>query len=71
MSWSKQNFPAAMSGLSPAERAQAIDIANALLDKGMADGLAIRIAVNRVERTTTRWHQRLNTAIELNKFGVR
>lgn len=45
MPWNEANFPASMRHLSAAARAKAIEIANALLAKGMDDGKAIRIAI--------------------------
>src|SRR5881392_4213813 len=37
--------PPSMKNLSPAVRAKAIEIANALLEAGMDEGMAIRIAI--------------------------
>lgn len=45
MPWSAQRYPAAMRRLPEAVRAKAIAIANALLDEGMPEGQAIRIAI--------------------------
>ncbi len=42
-------YPAAMRHLSEAAREKAIEIANALLDEGMDEGLAIRIAIARAK----------------------
>jgi uncharacterized protein YdaT len=49
MPWTDDHYPASMRGLSAATRAKAIDIANALLAEGMAEGKAIRIAIARAE----------------------
>lgn len=49
MPWRSDDYPASMKNLSPRVRRKAIDIANALLDDGMDDGLAIRIAIARAK----------------------
>ncbi|MDH4059368.1 MAG: hypothetical protein OEU94_01005 [Aquincola sp.] len=58
MPWTEQRYPAAMRDLSEAVRAKAIAIANALLEEGMPEGRAIRIAIAKarewVERHGTR-----------------
>jgi uncharacterized protein YdaT len=44
MPWTEQRFPPSMQSLAPWVRRKAIAIANALLEDGMAEGHAIRIA---------------------------
>jgi uncharacterized protein YdaT len=45
MPWTETRYPPSMKRLPPAVRLKAIEIANALLDEGMDDGRAIRIAI--------------------------
>lgn len=45
MPWTQQRYPTAMRHLPETVRAKAIEIANALLDEGMPEGQAIRIAI--------------------------
>lgn len=45
MPWNDAYFPVSMKNLPPRVRAKAIDIANALLESGHAEGRAIRIAI--------------------------
>jgi uncharacterized protein YdaT len=45
MPWTEQRFPPSMRSLAPWVRRKAIAIANALLDEGMPEGQAIRIAI--------------------------
>ena len=45
MPWNSTRFPASMKNLPPVLRDRAIVIANALLDDGMEEGKAIRIAI--------------------------
>jgi len=45
MPWNEARYPASMRHLSPAVRAKAIEIANALLADGHEEGQAIRIAI--------------------------
>ncbi|MCX8116005.1 MAG: hypothetical protein N3D71_13180 [Burkholderiaceae bacterium] len=45
MPWNETYYPASMRHLSPPVRAKAIEIANALLEEGMDEGKAIRIAI--------------------------
>lgn len=54
MPWTLANYPASMRHLSEVTRAKAIDIANALLEEGMEDGRAIRIAIARAEQWARR-----------------
>ncbi len=46
MPWSMERYPNAMSRLPLPVREKAIEIANALLHEGMAEGAAIRIAIS-------------------------
>lgn len=45
MPWTMQNYPVSMRHLPEPTRIKAIEIANALLDEGMEEGRAIRIAI--------------------------
>jgi uncharacterized protein YdaT len=54
MPWSPEHFPAAMGGRSPAVREKAIEIANALLEEGVEEGKAIRIAIARARQWAVR-----------------
>lgn len=45
MPWSTDTCPRSMRGLPGPVRAKAIEIANALLEEGMDEGKAIRIAI--------------------------
>lgn len=45
MPWTEDRHPASMKHLPPLVRGKAIEIANALLDEGMEEGRAIRIAI--------------------------
>ena len=45
MPWNATSFPVSMKNLRPVLRDKAIVIANALLDDGMEEGKAIRIAI--------------------------
>jgi uncharacterized protein YdaT len=54
--WNSEYFPASMSHLPPVVREKAIEIANALLEEGMAEGKAIRIAIAKAkEWAERRW----------------
>ena len=50
MPWTATHFPAAMQNLMPAVRLKAVAIANALLEKGMDEGRAIRIAIAQAKK---------------------
>jgi len=54
MPWTLQNYPPSMKHLPEAVREKAIEIANALLDEGIGEGSAIRIAIAQAKR----WAQR-------------
>jgi uncharacterized protein YdaT len=43
--WNAVHFPTSMKYLSPLVREKAIEIANALLEGGMDEGKAIRVAI--------------------------
>jgi uncharacterized protein YdaT len=45
MPWTAERYPPSMRRLAPVVRLKAIEIANALLEEGMDEGLAIRIAI--------------------------
>jgi uncharacterized protein YdaT len=59
MPWNADYYPASMRHLSPAVRAKAIEIANALLAEGMEEGKAIRIAIAKAKQ----WAQRHGYAV--------
>lgn len=54
MPWNESYYPAAMSHLSPAIRAKAIEIANALLAEGRDEGMAIRIGIAKAKEWAAR-----------------
>jgi uncharacterized protein YdaT len=43
--WTEERYPVSMRHLPPWVRLKAIEIANALLEQGMDEGRAIRIAI--------------------------
>ena len=45
MPWSTDRYPPAIQHLAPIVRQKAIEIANALLERGYDEGKAIRIAI--------------------------
>jgi uncharacterized protein YdaT len=45
MPWSDTDYPPSMKNFPPGARERAIEIADALLDEGMDEGKAIRIAI--------------------------
>lgn len=49
MPWNETYYPVSMKNLPPRVRAKAIDIANALLESGHAEGRAIRIGIARAK----------------------
>ncbi|CAG9185655.1 DUF2188 domain-containing protein [Cupriavidus pinatubonensis] len=57
MPWNSSYFPISMKSLQPDVRAKAIEIANALLDQGYGEGMAIRIAIAQAHRWAER-HER-------------
>jgi len=50
MPWSEDNYPQSMKNLKKAIRSKAIEIANALKDKGYSDQRAISIATEKAEQ---------------------
>lgn len=50
MPWTQYSYPSSMRYLNDDVRGKAIGIANALLDKGYDDGMAIRIAIAQAKR---------------------
>lgn len=54
MPWTMDRYPVSMRRLPPWVRRKAIDIANALLDEGMDDGMAIRIAIAKAREWAAR-----------------
>lgn len=50
MPWNEKNYPVSMKNLSLPVRRKAIEIANALLEEGYAEGRAIAIATSRAEK---------------------
>lgn len=53
MPWSPEYYPPSMTHLPPVVREKAIEIANALLDRGHDEGKAIRIAIAQAKRWAT------------------
>jgi uncharacterized protein YdaT len=54
MPWNKYYYPHSMEHLPPLVRSKAIEIANALLEEGYEEGMAIRIAIAKA----TEWAER-------------
>jgi uncharacterized protein YdaT len=54
MPWNSAYFPASMKRLPPEVRDKALEIANAVLEEGMDEGMAIRIAIAKAKE----WAQR-------------
>lgn len=54
MPWNSERYPPSMRHLAPLVRDKAIAIANALLDEGLDEGLAIRIAIAKAKEWATR-----------------
>jgi len=52
--WSVHRYPPAMEVLSEPVRLKAIEIANALLEEGMDEGRAIRIAIAKAKNWAAR-----------------
>lgn len=50
MPWTSTHFPSAMQNLWYPVRLKAIEIANALLEKGVDEGQAIRIAIAQAKK---------------------
>ncbi|HSD43842.1 MAG TPA: hypothetical protein VLD36_18485 [Burkholderiales bacterium] len=54
MPWDATRYPASMKRLPPAVRAKAIEIANALLEAGHDEGMAIRVAIAKAKEWAAR-----------------
>jgi len=54
MPWTPSRFPPSMSHLPEPVREKAIEIANALLEEGMEEGKAIRIAIAKAKEWAER-----------------
>ena len=54
MPWNETRYPASMRNLAPEVRLKAIEIANALLDEGYGEGMAIRIAIAKAKEWAER-----------------
>jgi uncharacterized protein YdaT len=52
MPWNSTYYPSSMKNLPLVTREKAIEIANALLEGGMDEGMAIRVAVARAKQWT-------------------
>jgi uncharacterized protein YdaT len=50
MPWNEFTYPVSMKHLDPEVRSKAIEIANALLEEGMDEGRAIRIAIAKAKQ---------------------
>lgn len=50
MPWNEHRYPSSMNNLDPQVRAKAIAIANALLEEGLDEGKAIRIAIAKAKQ---------------------
>jgi uncharacterized protein YdaT len=54
MPWDEERFPASMRNLPQRVRCKAIEIANALLEEGYEEGMAIRIAIAKARQWAAR-----------------
>ena len=54
MPWTSRHYPASMQNLPARVRDEAIKIANALLEEGMDEGKAIRIAIAKAKEWVER-----------------
>lgn len=54
MPWTLERFPPSMERLPDQVREKAIEIANALLEEGMEEGKAIRIAIAKAKQWAER-----------------
>lgn len=54
MLWTTDHYPASMRNLKPAVRDKAVEIANALLRRGVEEDSAIRIATGQAKRWADR-----------------
>lgn len=64
MPWSPERYPPSMQHLSQAVRVKAIEIANALLERGEDEGRAIRIGIAQAKRWAQRHPDQLDVADE-------
>ena len=58
MPWNSDYFPTSMKQLPPLVREKAVEIANALLEEGLDEGKAIRIAIAKAKK----WAERRGVA---------
>lgn len=54
MPWNETRYPASMRNLAPEVRSKAIEMANALLEEGYEEGMAIRIAIAKAKEWAER-----------------
>jgi uncharacterized protein YdaT len=54
MPWNESYYPRSMQHLPPLVRSKAIEIANALLEEGHEEGMAIRIAIAKAKEWADR-----------------
>jgi uncharacterized protein YdaT len=54
MPWNEADYPASMRHLPERVRRKAIEIANALLEEGLDEGMAIRIAIAKAKEWARR-----------------
>jgi uncharacterized protein YdaT len=54
MPWNESYYPRSMEHLPPLVRRKAIEIANALLEEGHEEGMAIRIAIAKAKEWAER-----------------
>lgn len=54
MPWDETRYPSSMKRLPPLVRAKAIEIANALLEEGHDEGMAIRVAIAKAKAWAAR-----------------
>jgi len=54
MPWTEDRYPPSMRRLTPRTREKAIEIANALLEEGMEEGMAIRVAIAKAKQWARR-----------------
>jgi uncharacterized protein YdaT len=57
MPWSSDRYPRSMKNLPEDVREKAIEVANALLEEGMEEGKAIRIAIAKAKEWARRRDQ--------------
>jgi len=64
MPWNQDYYPPSMNHLAPAVRAKAIEIANALLERGEDEGKAIRIGIAQAKRWAAAHSEELDQSTE-------